>query len=748
MRSSALSKLQNSGFFVAILAVAALAAIPALAQPDPPDQAGRISIISGAASIQTAGTDDWGQAYPNLPLGPGDRIFTDQNSELEIQVGQSYVRIGPYTDVTLVDVDANLISFGVAQGSVHVHSYGFWQGQSLDVSTPNGDARLGQPGELRADVYPDQGETVFTSYNNGAVISGAGGFWQQLGNWQSLQLVGTNPVYPQWLQPNGADPLDQWSQQRDQQIVNAMSYRYVSPEMPGAADLDGYGDWTPDSDYGPIWFPRNVAADWAPYHYGHWINREPWGWVWVEDESWGYTPFHYGRWVNYRGRWGWVPGPREVHPVWSPALVVFAGGGGVGVSAWFPLGPGEPYRPWYPCSPRYIDQVNITNIHESRIVHVQTTYVNIVNVRNVTNITYVNRTIGVTAMRQDDFAAGRSARQAAVQVDRRQFDRVQVVDRPAPVTMQSIVSRPVAHPVQVRVSKPMFINQQGMQITAKPGERPQAPPVRQVQVQNIQTPPGRTVVAPPPGARYQNAGGNQPGQNNQQGRPMPPTQDRGGHFANPQQPNNYGQQPVNNGNGQQPNNNGYQQRPNQPANNQNQNQGFRPQGGPIPAPPNKMQGEQQPNNNGQQPANNNQNQGFRPQGGPIPAPPNKMQGEQQRQPGNNNLPPTNTPAQQNYRQDFGPVQPNKHQNDVVPNQPPANNPPQARPNPQQPRPDQGNPDRRQEFGPPQPNRPNAQPQPQPNRNNNANNNSNNNRDNGKNNKDNKDNKKDDKKKPN
>ena len=38
------------------------------------------------------------------------------------------------------------------------------------------------------------------------------------------------------------------------------------------------------------------------------------------------------------------------HPVWSPALVVFAGGihvGGAGVSVWFPLGPGEPYHPWY-----------------------------------------------------------------------------------------------------------------------------------------------------------------------------------------------------------------------------------------------------------------------------------------------------------------------------------------------------------------------------------------------------------------
>ena len=429
------------------------ASLSSFAQDDPPDQAGRISITSGTVSIQSASSDDWGQAYPNLPIGPGDRIFTDQDGRAEIQVGQSYLRIGPNTDVTLVGDDENEISFGVAQGSVHVRSFGLWQGQSVDLSTPNGDARLEQAGEFRVDSLPDQGASIFTSLGSNLFVSGAGNFGQPVNNWQSLELAGTNPVYPQWLQANGPDNLDAWSQQRDQQIINSASYRYVSPDVGGAAELDANGEWIPDSDYGPIWFPHNVQADWEPYHNGHWINRDPWGWVWVEDEPWGYAPFHYGRWVSYRGRWGWVPGPREQHPVWSPALVVFAGGiqvGGVGVSAWFPLGPGEAYRPWYKCSPRYIDRVNISNIRESRVVHVQTTYVNIVNVTNVTNITYVNRSIGVSAMRQDDFAAGRGVQRArSVVVDRRQFDHVQVVDRPAPVTRQSFISRPATHPVPV-----------------------------------------------------------------------------------------------------------------------------------------------------------------------------------------------------------------------------------------------------------------------------------------------------------
>ncbi len=714
---------RNMLFAAAFGGVFAFASLSSFAQDDPPDQAGRISMAAGTVSIQTAGSDDWGQAYPNLPIGPGDRIFTDQDGRVEIQVGQSYLRIGPNTDVTLVDDDENEVSFGVAQGSVHVRSFGLWQGQSLDLSTPNGDARLEQAGEFRVDSLPDQGASIFTSLGSNLFVSGAGNFGQPLTNWQSLELAGTNPVYPQWLQANGPDNLDAWSQQRDQQIINSASYRYVSPEVGGAAELDANGDWIPDSDYGPIWFPHNVQADWEPYHNGHWINRDPWGWVWVEDEPWGYAPFHYGRWVSYRGRWGWVPGPREQHPVWSPALVVFAGGiqvGGVGVSAWFPLGPGEAYRPWYKCSPRYVDRVNISNIRESRVVHVQTTYVNIVNVTNVTNITYVNRNIGASAMRQEDFAAGRGVQRASVAVDRRQFDHVQVVDRPAPVTRQSVITRPTAHPVPVTVARPVFINQKGMQISARPGARPQPPPVRPMET--MKTLPGRTVVAPPQGSRFQPqpnpAGrpvapnnGQQQGYPNQQpanhpagqpvggqppapgaqpvGRPLPPP--NGQHEGNPNPPpnNQYGQpgqQPQApgvrpNGRPMPPPNGQHEGNPNPPPNNQYgqpgqqpQAPGAQPNGRPIPPPNGQHEGNPNPPPNNQygQPGQQPQAPGVRPNGRPVP-PPNEGNPNQNRP-----SPPPAAPPQQ-APPAARPAPPPTYRQPSPPNQPPANNQPQGRP---------------------------------------------------------------------
>jgi hypothetical protein len=499
MQFFALSAHRKLLLTVAAAALLALASTPSRAQEDAPLQAGRISAVSGAVSIQQVGSDDWGQAVPNFPLGPGDRVFTDSDGRAEIQVGKTLLHLGPRSDVSVVELSTTSLSFGVAQGSIHVITYGVWPGQTLHFNTPNGSAGIVHNGEFRVDVLPGDDATVVTNYSNAVSVAGAGGFYQDLYNGQALELVGSNPVYPQWLQPAGPDDLDVWSQRRDEMISHSASFQYVSAEIPGAYELDAAGTWQPGTPYGNIWFPNDVPGGWAPYHYGHWVNHAPWGWVWVEDESWGYAPFHYGRWVSFNGRWGWVPGAPAAHPVWSPALVVFAGGihvGGAGVSAWFPLGPGEPYRPWYHASPAYIDQVNISNISESPRVHIQTTYVNV----NVVNITYVNRANGYSAMNTADFAAGRPAHQASVVVDVHAFDHVQVLERPeAQPSPHPFAGHPPVRPVPVKAERPAVINESGNLVSAKPGVRPMAPPVKPApQVRPL---PGRAVVAPPPGAK-------------------------------------------------------------------------------------------------------------------------------------------------------------------------------------------------------------------------------------------------------
>ena len=703
-------------FATALLSAAALVAVPYVVQAqdsdDPPPEAGRISYISGNVSIQPSTADEWGQAYPNLPVGPGDRIFTDNDGRAEIQIGRTYVRIGPNSDVTLVDDSQFNINFGIAQGSIRLHSFGLWPRQLVDISTPNGNAEFGEQGDLRVDVLPQDGATVFTNLGQFADITGAGDFRQQLDYGQSLEVSGTNPVYPQWLQPAGPDDLDSWSQQRDQGLTRVASYEYVSPDVPGAADLDSSGEWQAETDYGPMWFPRDVSSDWQPYHNGHWINREPWGWVWVEDEPWGYAPFHYGRWVVYQNRWGWVPGPVHVRPVWSPALVVFAGGagGGLGLSAWFPLGPGEAYRPWYRCSPRYYNQVNITNIRESRRVHVQNTYV---NVTNVTNVTYINQT-HVTAVRRDDFASGRRVRDVAVRVDPREARQIRPLERPAVAPpSRPIITRPVAH-VPAKVERPMLINQRGQEIAARPGAKPVAAPVRQAPPPRPL--PGRTVVAAPthqgPNGRGQQGPNQLPtaqGNQNQRPdqRPNQPNQPSGMPRANPAGPvlpgNQRGidQRPVN----QQPvNPNERQQqdrRPDQPQMNQPDHGQPGRQNDQRPGRPDNPQ-QNRPN---QPLPPNNQQQDRRPDQPQMNQPDHGQPGRQNDQhPGRPDNPQQNRPNQ--------PLPPNNQQQDRRPDQPQMNQPDRGQPgrqNDQRP----GRPDNPQQNRPNQPVPPSYQ-QPRPN----------------------------------
>ena len=71
------------------------------------------------------------------------------------------------------------------------------------------------------------------------------------------------------------DECTPWSAARDQRARTPAYARYVSPEMTGAQDLDAYGDWSETPEYGAVWVPRDIAADWAPYRTGHWAWKKP-----------------------------------------------------------------------------------------------------------------------------------------------------------------------------------------------------------------------------------------------------------------------------------------------------------------------------------------------------------------------------------------------------------------------------------------------------------------------------------------
>jgi hypothetical protein len=427
-------------------------------QGDPPARVARVSYLSGKVSLQPSGENQWSQASLNYPMTTNDRLYTDQGARAELDLGSTAVRLSEATDLTVANLNDQLMQFGLAQGTLRISVYELISGNTIEVDTPNGALTL-QQGQYRVDTFPDDNTTLVSVYSGSVQLSG-GGLNQAVQSGQAVKLTGTGPIQVEYVSLPAQDAFDQWCASRDQLFASNASAAYVSRETPGYDALNAFGVWTTSPQYGPVWYPTAVPAGWVPYQYGHWVWVNPWGWSWVDYDPWGFAPFHYGRWAYIGPRWCWVPGPVVVRPYYAPALVAFVGGagfsvgigiGGAGLAAWFPLGPREPFYPWYHCGNTYLRQVNVTNIRNYTFV----------NVTNVTNIHYVNEHIATTVVRANVFSSGAAVRSGIVHVNAAQLARAQVIPHPEmnPGQGAALGGRAVAAPVRAQRFTPAAARQ-------------------------------------------------------------------------------------------------------------------------------------------------------------------------------------------------------------------------------------------------------------------------------------------------
>jgi hypothetical protein len=140
--------------------------------------------------------------------------------------------------------------------------------------------------------------------------------------------------------------------------------------------------------------------------------------------------------------------------------------------------------------------VNITNLRPAPGIHIQASYAGF----NFNAVVFANRSSGFSAMRQEDFAAGRPVRETTVVINKTVINNITIIDRP-PVepNPRVIITHPPARPVQAAVARPAFINEQGLTVSAKVGFKSAPPPVKAAP--QVQALPGHKVVAPPPGVK-------------------------------------------------------------------------------------------------------------------------------------------------------------------------------------------------------------------------------------------------------
>jgi hypothetical protein len=325
------------------------------------------------------------------------------------------------TGVSVLNLDDRIAQLQMTQGTIVLRVRRLEPEQVIEVDTPNLAITLRQPGEYRMEVEPDGTSTSIFVRRGKAEVYGEDASYV-LDARQPYRFAGTGLREYEYIAAPRADEFDRWSGDRDRRYEASVSARYVSPDVIGYQDLDTYGTWRSDPDYGNVWVPTRVEPGWAPYRNGHWAWVDPWGWTWIDDAPWGFAVTHYGRWAHVRDTWCWVPGPVRTRAYYAPALVAFVGGsnfsltvtsGSVGSIGWFPLAPREVYRPAYPVSRRYFENVNVSN------TVVNTTVINnYYNNVNVTNVTYANRRVpnAVVAVPTSTFVQAQPVQRAAVRV--------------------------------------------------------------------------------------------------------------------------------------------------------------------------------------------------------------------------------------------------------------------------------------------------------------------------------------------
>ena len=376
------------------LALLSLLALPIqAAEADPPSRAGRVAEVQGQVWIYATDSNEWISAVRNRPVTTGDRLSTEANGRAEVRIGSTVLHVGPNTEVEVLRLDDDRVNLHLHNGSLAARLRTREAADEFSLSTDEGRFVTDSAGQYRFDRADNTSSATVTQGQaryeaDGTALPVQQGqrveFWKERG---APQYSITEPR---------RDDFSSWVAGENSRDERSASARYVSPEMTGVEDLDRYGRWESQTEYGAIWIPRTVVAGWAPYRMGHWAWIRPWGWTWVDDAPWGFAPFHYGRWVWYRDAWCWAPGRYVQRPVYAPALVAWVGRPGVNVTVrvgsaptvgWFPLGPREVFVPGYRVSPRYVQNVNVT--HVTHVTNVTTIINNPGHV--VANTRYVNR---------------------------------------------------------------------------------------------------------------------------------------------------------------------------------------------------------------------------------------------------------------------------------------------------------------------------------------------------------------------
>ena len=239
----------------------------------------RVSLINGEVNLKRNGSQEWEAIRLNYPLVEGDTLTTGKDSRLEIQIdARNYLRLAQGSSLRIVTLRDEGIAVSLVEGTAAVRLAKFDRSKEyFEIDAPKSTLAAEKTGLYRIDVSTE-GRVRLTVRDGGSarIYSDTSGF--ALRDGRSAELVLTGETAGDWelLAAAPRDAIDEWVNDRERFLAQRIKQdsRYFDEYVWGAEDLDAYGDWSYNDEYGWTWRPHasviSAYHDWAPYRHGSW----------------------------------------------------------------------------------------------------------------------------------------------------------------------------------------------------------------------------------------------------------------------------------------------------------------------------------------------------------------------------------------------------------------------------------------------------------------------------------------------
>ncbi|HET6331223.1 MAG TPA: DUF6600 domain-containing protein [Holophagaceae bacterium] len=300
-------------------------------QGENPDRYAMVRSLDGDVRITKGDVQD--TLLKGTPVGEGDVVESSGRGVLQLADGTrlAFDRNTKFTVASLFKDEngSRQVLLRLDRGRMRVRVDDDSDAR-VRIDTPSGSVSSSNRATFNVSVDPDGVARITVDSGHVRVSNqrddtslGAGEQLSVFGSQDPLNRIRAFNTYDQ-------DSFNRWSDGA-WTVKRGESWDRVPSELRYYSDdLDRNGSWVYSDEYGWVWKPGGVAADWRPYYDGRWAAY-PGGMTWISYDPWAYVTYHHGRWAWSAGGWFWIPGV-----YYSPAWVAWNYNDGY--CGWAPLG--------------------------------------------------------------------------------------------------------------------------------------------------------------------------------------------------------------------------------------------------------------------------------------------------------------------------------------------------------------------------------------------------------------------------